>query len=101
MDTEITYKYKDGLHEDVKTGQISLDKSVFKNYVDSYSTNYDDDLTILSRRLFNCHLRASGDGQCRAFLKDIYLFSKDEDFEKTYLWLLKQDEIVEIIFEMY
>jgi hypothetical protein len=98
MDTELTYKYKDGLHDDIKEGHLTLDKSVYKNYAGVYDTYYEDGLDNLARRLWWCHLRATGDYQCKQFLKDIFDFSKNEDLKKTYEWLIKQ-ELVEIIFE--
>lgn len=100
MDTEITYKYKDGLHEDIKDGSLTLDKSVYKNFTGTYTTSNDDDINNLARRLWNCHLRATGDIECKAFLTDISNFCKDGEFETVYKWLMKQ-EMVEVIFQMY
>ncbi len=102
MDTEITYKYKDGLHPDIKEGHLTLDKAVYKMYTDSYGFDFvEDDLTSLKRRLWYCHFRASDDHRCKHFLKDIVTYTHDEELTKLYDWLLKQGEVVEIIFEMY
>jgi len=104
MDTELFYKYKDGLHPDIKSGQLTMDKSVYRKYTDSYNTNADDDINNLNRRLWNCHLRAEDNDQCRKFLTDILIYNKNnmdiEEFIKLYDWLMKQ-ELVEIIFTCY
>ena len=99
MDTEITYKYKDGLHEDVKCYKLILDSSVYKQYTGLYNTICDDKINKLTRRLWHCHLRATGDARCRAFLKDISDVCKTKEFERVYQFLLKQ-EMVEVIFQM-
>ena len=101
MNTEITYKYKDDLHEDVKCGKLILDGFVYLQYVGKYGTytGYDNNINKLTRRLLHCHLRATGDVRCKAFLKDIYDFSKVQEFKRVYQFLLKQ-EIIEVIFQM-
>lgn len=109
MDTEINYKYKDGYHDDIKEGHITLDKSIYKDYTNVYKTDIGNSVKDdLARRLWNCHLISRGDHECRSFLTDIINFLKDdngkycgdEELMKLYEFLMKQ-ELVEILFECY
>lgn len=111
MDTEITYKYKDGFHSDIKSGQITIDKGIFKSYKNSYDTRIEDSvIASLPRRLWNCKLIWEGDIDCKRFLNDLKEFwtksesgfaeQYDEKFKKLHEWLDKQ-EIIEIRFECY
>ena len=112
MDTEISYKYKDGFHPDIKSGKLTIDKSIYKRYTGRYGMNHEDDLkTSLSRRLTHCGLFSWGDVRCKAFMNNILEFYDeafkseiiDDDLTKMkdlFDWLLKQ-EMVEIKFECY
>lgn len=111
MDTEIFYKYKDGLHPDLKTGQITLDKSIYKSYKGSYGTNFSDSvLYSLPRRLWHCSLVWEGDSDCKRFLNDLKEFwtksevgfaeGYEERFKVVHEFLMKQ-ELVEIKFTCY
>lgn len=108
MSTDIFYEYKDGFHDDIKYGSITLDKGIFKKYVNSYDTKIEDSvIDSLPRRLWNCSLVWEGDTNCKRFLNDLANFHKnsklgfvesyEERFEKAHLWLLKQ-ELVKITF---
>ncbi len=107
MDTEIYYKYQVG--SEIKYGNLTLDREVYKKYTDSYSTK--GDIKNLNRRLLHCHLSSYGDKQCKMFLNDIADFwqNSGEGFRESYdksgfkavhEFLMKQ-EMVEVIFAMY
>lgn len=111
MDTELTYKYKDGFHKDIKIGHITLDKGVFKSFAGRYDCNFEDSpINSLARRLWNCKLVWEGDVNCKWFLDSLKEFwtksnkgfvdSYDDKFSKLHEWL-KAQELVEIIFECY
>lgn len=104
MDTELSYKYKDGFHSDIKTGQLTLDKGVFKSYAGRHDAKIEDSLDSLPRRLWNCKLVWDGDVDCKRFLNDLKEFCKEQydldEFTKLHEWLMKQ-ELVEIRFECY
>ncbi len=100
MDTEILYKYKNRNSDEINIGHLTLDKSIYKAYTDSYSTNRDDSLSKLPRRLFNCSLIARGDSECRAFLNDISNFSNDDKLRGLVQFLSKM-EIITFSFSMY
>ena len=106
MDTEINYKYKDGLHPDIKEGHLTIDKSFYKYYLDLYN----DTTNTLHDRLNHFGLRCWGDEFCRIkiqemidFFYNVYHDDSDEDYLKlikVFDFLLNQ-EIVEFTFEMY
>lgn len=106
MDTEIYYKYKDGLHDDIKSGMITMDTSIKRKYVDGYNTHFNDSvIDSLPRRLWNCSLVWDGDHDCKQFLKDLQEFclsnsckyEYEDEFRKTHDFLMKQ-ELVQIKF---
>lgn len=111
MDAELSYKYKDGFHSDIKTGQITLDKGIFKSYAGRHDTKIEDSvINSLPRRLWNCKLIWDGNSDCQRFLNDLKEFwtnsdkgfaeQYDEKFKQLHEWLMKQ-ELVEIRFECY
>jgi len=126
MDTEILYKYQNrkgapqevrrGIFDShpipagIKTGNLTLDKSVYKYFKGSYNTAHNDKINKLERRLWNCDLLITGDHRCQAFLNDLIEFSNTkksgfplEDKEEIIKLRnsLKNQEILEIIFAMY
>jgi hypothetical protein len=99
MDTEIKYSYTDGYHTDVRKGELILDKSLYKNYCDIYNTQDSDSLDKLSRRLWFCHLRATGDYECKMFLKDIFTVCPYPELKELQDFLTHQI-VQEITFEL-
>ena len=87
MDTEITYTYTDGFHKDPFTFVLRLDQDVYKTYCRSRDVNVEDSLSLLPRRLWYCHLRATGHEHCLEFLKDIMDVCPDPELQKLLLFL--------------